>query len=312
VRLPNFLIVGAARAGTTSLFYYLKQHPEIGLPDLKEPKYFTSHCVRFPHNGPGDQLVDQHAITSLDAYARLFATLGAYKRTGEASPNYLFYYENTPAAIYEVLGDVPIIIILRNPLRRAFSAYSYLVRDSRETLSFREALAAEEQRLENNWDFIWGYKRGGLYCEQVAAYLDGFSQVKIVLQEELRQHPEQVLKELYEFLGVDATFHASTAVLHNPSGRPTNFLVKWILSRNSGVSQHMREILKAHIPRKILERVSSRFLSRLQLSEEDAAHLAAYFRDDVSRLQELISVDLSEWKESSEGRGLQGWATSRG
>ena len=151
--LPNFLIIGASKCGTTSLYYYLKQHPEISFSDLKEPKYFSSVNESFPHNGIGDKSVDKYAIKSLTEYKSLFADLHN-KRVGEASPDTLYFYDKTASLIKETLGDIPIIIMLRNPVKRAFSAFMYLKRDSREKLSFRDGLLAENRRLKDNWDFI--------------------------------------------------------------------------------------------------------------------------------------------------------------
>jgi hypothetical protein len=297
MNLPNFLIAGAARAGTTALYYYLKQHPDIAFPDLKEPKYFSSKHLCFPHRGPGDLNIDKFAVRTFESYTDLFLPLRSHKRIGEASPDYLYYYERTPSEIRNVLGDVPIIIILRNPVKRAFSAYSYLVRDGRETLSFKEALHAEDDRLKSNWDFMWAYKRAGLYYEQVAAYLARFSCVKIILQEELKNEPQKVLRELYAFLRVDEDFSADTSIQHNPSGKTTNRLAKFILNRDGRVSSRVRQFLKAHIPMEILARIARRFLAPLELPEEEEAFLADYFREDVVRLEKLIHIDWSSWKE---------------
>ena len=112
--LPNFLIVGAAKAGTTALYYYLKQHKDIGFPKLKEPKYFSSSNLKFPHKWVGDSSVDKYAIRDWDKYIDLFINLKDYKRVGEASPDYLFYHNQTAPLIKEKLGDIPIIIICRN------------------------------------------------------------------------------------------------------------------------------------------------------------------------------------------------------
>ena len=111
--LPNFVIAGAARCGTTSLYYYLKQHPDIGFPNKKEPKYFSSIGKIFPHNGPGDHTVDRMVIRDFEAYQRLFQGV-SNKRVGEASSDYLYHHCHSAAEMRSVLGDVPIILSLRN------------------------------------------------------------------------------------------------------------------------------------------------------------------------------------------------------
>jgi|TARA_B110000879_G_C11115245_1_gene489224 hypothetical protein len=292
---PNFLIVGAAKAGTTALYYYLKQHVDIGFPDLKEPKYFSSSKLNLPHNGIGDHSVDKYAVKDWTEYLNLFKGLSSYKRIGEASPDYLFYHRETAGLIKETLGDIPIIIILRNPIKRAFSAYMYLKRDSREPLSFREGLDAEEDRLNDNWDFIWGYKKGGLYSEQVKTFLNTFTNVKVILQEELKTDTKRVIKEVYSFLNVNPNFTTDTSVEHNPSGTPKNILAKFLLNRNNKLATTTREFLKSIIPRRILEKIASRSLEKKSISKPNQELLKNYFEDDIAKLGVLLNRDLTKW-----------------
>lgn len=294
---PNFLVVGAAKAGTTALYYYLKQHRDIGFPELKEPKYFSSSKLMFPHNGTGDASVDKFAIKGWDQYLSLFDKLGDKKMIGEVSPDYLFYHDLTAPLIKEKLGDIPIIIILRNPIERAFSAYMYLKRDSREPLSFREGLKAEENRLNDNWDFIWGYKKGGLYSEQVKTFLNTFTDVKVILQEELKTETTNVLKEVYSFLNVTPDFTTDTSVEHNPSGIAKNAITKFLLNRNNKLATAIREFLKSVIPRNVLEKVASRSLEKKSISKSDKELLKNYFEDDIARLGVFLNRDLSKWGE---------------
>ena len=293
--LPNFLIVGAAKSGTTSLYYYLQQHPEISFPKLKEPKYFSSLNLNFPHKGTGDSSVDKFAIKNLEAYKEQFINLNTPK-IGEASPDYLYYYKSTPIEIKNELGDVPIIIILRNPIKRAFSAYSYLVRDSREKLSFREALNHEDVRKNNNFDFVWSYKSGGLYYEQVKAYMDCFSNVKVIVLEEFLKDKEAVIKSIFDYLKVNVNFKIDMNTTHNVSGMPTNFFAKFLLSRNNSISQVIREILKKYVNRGLLEKVSSKFLAKEYISEDDASYLNSFYKKDIENLETLLNKDLSVWK----------------
>ena len=270
--LPNFLIIGASKCGTTALYHYLKQHPEISFSSLKEPKYFSSINTEFPHNGVGDISVDKHAIRSLEEYKRLFSSI-ENKRVGEASPDTIYFHNTTTHQIKKDLGDIPIIIMLREPVKRAFSAFMYLKRDSRENLNFREGLFAETERLKNNWDFIWGYKRCGMYYDQVKAFMDNFSNVKVVLQENLKNEPFTVLKDIYSFLAVDTTFQTNVSISYNESGIPNNPLSKFLLSRNNIISTGTREIMKKVIPRKILEKFASKTLAKITILDDDVKNL---------------------------------------
>ena len=293
--LPNFLIIGAAKCGTTALYYYLKKHPEISFPKLKEPKFFSSDSEIFPHNGVGDFSVDKYAVKSFEKYQKLFSKI-ENKRVGEASPDSLYFHKRTAKLIKEKLGDIPIIIVLRNPAKRAFSAYMYLKRDSRESLSFLNGLKAEEKRLENNWDYIWGYKKCGLYHKQVRTFLNEFTNVQIILQEDLHANTNKVLKELFAFLNLDEQFEVNSSLQHNLSGIPTNIFSRLLLSRNNILSTFIRELMKLIIPRFLLEKVAAKTLERKTLSKKDELYLASYFYEDICKLEKLTGKDLSHWK----------------
>jgi len=116
--LPNFLIVGAAKAGTTSLGNYLSAHPNVFLSTPSEPKFLTSGFLEFPHQGPGDAEIDEGVISDFDEYKRLFEGGKTAEARGEASADLLYYHERAIPVIREVLGDPKIIIILRDPVER--------------------------------------------------------------------------------------------------------------------------------------------------------------------------------------------------
>lgn len=291
---PNFLIVGAAKAGTTALYYYLKQHPEIGFPDLKEPKYFSSSQLEFPHNGTGDASVDKYAIKNWNEYLSLFEKLGDKKLIGEASPDYLFYHSQTAPLIKEKLGDIPIIIILRNPVKRAFSAYSYLKRDSREKLDFSNALISEVKRTKENWDFIWRYKQGSQYADQVLTFKNLFSKVHVIIFEDFIENGLEEANKVFSFLELDILSSINMNE-HNVSGQPTNWLTKFILSRNNNVSTFIRELLKKTIPRNLLESLSKKSLKKHKIEKNDYIKLKKDLRDDTYRLKKILKMNLEEW-----------------
>ena len=233
-QLPNFLIIGAARCGTTALYNILRKHPDISMPALKEPRYFSSRQLEFPHNGPGDHTIDQAVIRKENDYKKLFTKVGG-KRIGEASPDYLFFHEFTAGNIYNYLGDVEIIILLRNPVERAYSAYNHLLRDNREKLSFEDALEMEYQRKKDNYDFMWLYKEVGLYYEQVKTFKERFSNVHVLLQEDLKRQPEHEINRITEFLSISNNFQYDSSVNYNSAGEPSNFVAKFILDRNNSI-----------------------------------------------------------------------------
>jgi hypothetical protein len=294
--LPNFVIAGTARSGTTSLYYYLKQHPEICFPDKKEPKYFSSLGQSFPHNGPGDRNVDRLMVRDFKAYERLFEGCGSSPRIGEASSDYLYFHRHSAAAMKKALGDVPIILCLRDPVERAWSAYNNLVRDQRETLPFPEALAAETQRLQDNWDWMWAYRDGGLYAEQVATFQATFSRVKVVLFEDLKEDADAVVRELFAFLGVDEATDVDTGTRYSHSGKAKNRLIAFLSNRDNPLAFAMRRTALALLPRSLLEKLASRSLEKEEMDAATRAELRAFFADDIARLESMLGRSLESWR----------------
>jgi hypothetical protein len=294
--LPNFIIAGTARCGTTSLYYYLKQHPEVCFPETKEPKYFSSVSLQFPHEGPGDRSVDRKVVRSFDEYQSLFSRCAGSTMIGEASSDYLYYANKTAPAIRKSLGDIHIILIIRDPAERAFSAYANMLRDSRETLSFRESLEAEEGRLAANWDWMWAYKTGGLYYEQVKTFMDNFSRVKVLLYDDLRDDPFRLLENVFTFLNVDQAFKPDITIKYSQSGKPANPLVGRFLRRSTRASAMIRNTISRLLPRSVQEFLASKLLRKVESSPEDLAFLKNYFRPDIEKLERLLQADLSQWK----------------
>jgi hypothetical protein len=232
VYLPNFLIVGAAKSGTTSLYQYLHEHPEIFMSGNKEPQFFISSVfTNVSSDDPRYSPLLDLTITEYDEYTKLFRNAGKYKAIGEATATYLYYYQEAIPDIKKYLNDVKIIIILRNPVDRAFSSYKHLVREQYETRSFEECLELEEARKQNNWSLLNFYKDVWIYYRQVKAYIDNFKQVKICLYDHLRADSTALIKDIYRFLVVSDRFSPNLNKQYNVSYIPkstflNNFFVK--------------------------------------------------------------------------------------
>jgi hypothetical protein len=197
--LPNFLIIGAQKAGTTALYAYLRRHPQITGPSWKEVSFFDRHYAR------GEAWYRGNFPNSLRARGLV----------GEASPSYLFH----PLAPERVAGLVPqakLIALVRNPVDRAFSQYQHEVALGREPLPFEDALAAEDERLRGEeermladsayfsrpwWDYT--YRARGRYAEQLERWLTAFprEQLLVVPSEDLLTEPERTHARVLEFIG---------------------------------------------------------------------------------------------------------------
>lgn len=291
--IPNFLIVGAAKSGTTTINYYLDKHEEVFMTEPKEPKFFSYKYSKY--TGPGDSsFTEKRAVKSLENYYNLFSNSNGKKCIGEASVDNLFYCSKVIPDIKKELNDPKIVIFLRHPVDRAVSAYSHLIRDGREELSFNEALEKEEERLQEGYEFIWGYKEGGLYYKQVKEYLDNFSKVKVYLFDDLISDPQNILDDLTSFLGISKTSVIEDLKL-NISGKPKNKLLNMFVSRDTSIRRVLTKIVGKDTAIKIKNLIQKRNLNKIVIPEAQKKDLAVFFKEDTLKLQELLQRDLSSW-----------------
>lgn len=215
--MPNFLIVGAAKSGTTSLHYYLQQHPEIHMSRRKDTFFFNFYGEEPSFNGPGDnEWYKRHAIIRREDYQAQFEGARGETAIGEACAQYL-YDPRVPVRLHRDIPNARLIAILRNPVDRAYSSFLQQVRDGYETRSdFGEALNLEEYRIRNNWRPIWHYRKRGFYHQQLQKYLLFFdsSRIRVYLYEDLKDNTSWMLSDIFQHLGVDDSFAPDTTVRH--------------------------------------------------------------------------------------------------
>jgi len=294
-KLPDFLIVGASKSGTSSLYHYLRQHPEIYLSEKqKEGRFFSQMEGCF--EGPGDKNVEVTVIRDLKSYASLFDNYNHQKTIGDISPEYLYFYEKAIPLIKETLGDgVRIIIILRNPVDRAFSGYTHFKRDNREHLSFEEGMLEEENRRSKNWIWAWQYRNSGFYYKQVKAYLDSFKNVKVVVYEDFKNDGQLVLSDICKFIGVDSGFNFDTSYKYNVSGDPKN-AVLYKLETSRGLVKLIKKIVPKSLVTKIKKNwTGEKQMIKAEMTPETRQQLIDFFRNDILELQNLLKVDLLHW-----------------
>ena len=272
--LPNFLIIGAAKAGTTSLYDWLRQHPAVFMPRLKEPGFFAYDPGR-PDLGI--------TITTLEQYAALFDGVMIETMVGEASTLYL---SSTRAVdgIHETLPGVRLIAALRNPVERAYSTYQMNLRNRgvNDGVPFLQALEAGS-----------GLRRG--YAAGLARYFERFprERICIVLFEEIAKNPLETVRGLFDFLGVDPGFAPDMVNVSNPGGLP-----KVKLLHNLLTSGAVRGFGRRVLPERFVARardLRARNLRKQEMTQEERQIAAAFFREDIQRTQDLIGRDLSAW-----------------
>jgi hypothetical protein len=273
--LPSFLVIGASRAGTTSLWRWLGEHPEIFVSPIKETNYFA-------HPGRPSE---RFPVTTPEAYERLFAAAGTAVAVGEVSPIYLSRSALAAERIRRALPAVRLVASLRHPADRAFSNYLLQVQAGRERRTVREA-------FEHYADYV----REGGYYERLRDFYDRFEpdRIRILLFDDLLDDAPRLLRDLFAFLGVDASFEPDTSVRHNPGGVPRRPWLHHLLSR-SRVARAARRVAPAGL-RRAVRRARDLDLTRPpELPADLRARLVAFYRHDVERTQELVGRDLSHW-----------------
>ncbi len=304
--LPDFLIVGAQKAGTTALYYALSKHPEVFMSAVKEPAYFVAEEVLGEMEGPGDR--DHRPVDTLAAYRQLFAEGGAATARGEASTSYL-YGPGAAARIKAQLPDVKLIAILRNPAERAYSNFLHLVRDGREPIhDFRAALEAEARRRSEGWSLSWRYREKGFYGSQVQRFLETFGpeQFRCYLYEDYDDDPESTVGDIYRFLGVESDFAQDLSLRLNVGGVPKSKSLQWLARRavpppqdpNNTRSRRLRwliDAMPARLRGGLLKAQTSNLSSPPSLPADLRRELLDDYRDDIGLVAELTGLDVSRW-----------------
>jgi hypothetical protein len=296
VSLPSFLFVGTAKAGTTSIAKYLVQHPDIAIP-RKETFYFLRDIYRnndLPY--PAQRRRDEY-ILDKNVFEDLYTGL-ENKVTGEVGTGYLFHHEVAIPRIKETLGDdLKILMVLRNPVDRCYSSYLHFAKDLHEKGSFEEALNLEESRAKEDWDFMWQHRSMGLYAKQVAAYLETFKAVKVLFYEDLKREPKAFMKEVFEFLEVDAGVDLDFSKSHNPSGKPKNEALQRFITHENFLKRLLRPIFRLFFSKEKREKIRKGAKGRnleksVELSEQQRGELMAYYREDIAELSRLLGRPL--------------------
>ncbi len=272
--LPNLLVLGAMKAGTTSLHWYLDAHPEISMAQEKEVNFF-SHEARY-RRGP-------------EWYARRFQDAPV---RGETSTNYSKYprYPEVAERAHALVPNARLLYVVRDPIERAASHYHHCVCDHLESRGVDEAFAD----LRDNH-----YVRCSLYAMQMHRYLRLFSPdaLRVVSLEELRSEPRETLRAVYSFLGVDPYHPTDTSTVHNPSaakGRRTTLRL-WA-SKMRGKTR-LRQLAPAPV-RRAVDRLTLRPVPQPVLSQDLRARLWEAFEDDVRELRLLTGRELGPWGET--------------
>ena len=284
----DFFIVGAPKAGTTSLYYYLNEHPEIEMSTKKETDFFSDSAIQ-----KQGLYYAKNRIDTLEKYHSLFPA-AQEKKYGEASVSYLFY-EDVPEKIKAYNSKGKIIIMLRNPVDRAFSHYLMDYRLGLISSTFEEVFESTSYNKESRL-FYQQYIELGLYFKQVKRYLDIFDSenIHIIFYQDLKKDIEIVMKEVYHFLEVDSNFKQKVEKKHNTFIIPKNNFIKIVYSFVG-----IRRLLKFFITENLVKKMQNIFFKKdkkPELSLKVRKKINKLFLHDITLLEGLLSKDLSVWK----------------
>lgn len=296
--LPNFLIIGAGRAGTTSIYHYLRQHPDVFMSSIKETNFFAYRALSDPSSETARSA--SFPVRSLEEYQTLFGGASGARAIGEASPRYMAV-GRTVEEIADVLPEARLIAILRDPIERGYSSYLFHRRDGRERRSFEQAIREEregvcEQELRYGQRHYVGL---GFYDRMLAPYFERFppSRIGVFLFDDLVRDPSALLRGLFRFLDVDPSFEPDLSVRYNASGVPRRVWARAAFKKRHWVVRAKRSLpgpLRHGMDRWI-EALRSPLLEVPPLSDETRRELASLYAQDVARLEERLGRDLKSW-----------------
>lgn len=287
--LPDFFVLGVAKAGTTSFHHYLRQHPGLYLPYVKELGFFDAPA------GARE--------AGLDRYLEHFADAGT-RLSGDATASYFRHVDPAADRMRQLYGDDParFLLLLRDPVRRAYSHYLHNVSEGREPASFEEALEAERAAPERKKEEWKAYFADGAYAETLARWFDRFPRERflVLLSGELEERPDSVLERTFRFLGVDPAVEVETGKRLNRTGESQSRALGRLLSRlpfsaPDAIRRVLPRPLRLRVDQFVRRRSTGSPSDRPTLDPDLEDRLRRRYAPHVRRLSEMIDRDLSAW-----------------
>lgn len=308
---PNFFIIGTVKASTTSLYNYLNLHPDVFMSPIKEPHYFATdiRVKDFRLDYAQDSYLDfkkyfarrplkEHAVAHIeseDDYKQLYLDVDSEKAIGEASTSYLFS-QDAAKNIHAKVPNAKIIVILRNPVERAFSHYLMDVKSGDQHRSFLDAFYDDLHMSKKGWGISNLYLELSLYTEQLQCYYDLFpaSQIKVLFFDDLNKNPTDFLKSVFEFLELDSAFYdfSVTKQKYNDARVPRFPKIFFILWHSNYIRQ-LYKLFPARFKSFLLQLLFTKDIPKL--TAKDKKEIFSYFREDIAKLEQLIGKSLKHW-----------------
>ena len=292
--LPNLFIVGAAKSGTTSLHNYLNQHPDVFMCTPKEPHFLINNDIGKDRIPVG--------ICSENEYLNLFLAGEEKKYRGESSVMYLMFPEIVIPKINQKFGEeCKIIIMLRNPIERAYSGFQHVRRyNIKEDCSdFKSAWNISEERYFSKSDMTPAsrYKELGMYHRQVKAYLDEVKNVHIIIYEDYKNNLKNEMIKVFDFLGINK-INIDSDKKHMVGGwQWENERIKNLMMKKNLIKPALKFLIPFKgIRKSIRQNIQNRNTSEVAIiSDKDKVMLKEFYKEDIKKLSELINRDLNYW-----------------
>ena len=296
---PTFLVAGAGRSGTTGLVEGLRTHPRVFVTQPKEPHYFALHGQPVEFRGPGDaDTINRVAVTDKSAYHDLYPHRHDYLALGDGSVSTLYYADRAVNEILRVNPAMRVVVILRDPVERAYSSYLYMrARGFERCADPVDAMADEPRRVAENWHHLWHYRAMSLYAEPLATLQRGLGRdrVGVWFHDDLESDYQGTVSSVLRFLGLPVDPREGLGVPRvNVSGtarRPALQRAIVATTRN----EWLRRTVKRTTTFRFRERIRRSNLRRSAAPVEVEEYLADAFDEDLVALSSLVSGSVPAW-----------------
>jgi hypothetical protein len=287
---PNFMMIGVAKAGTTSFFRYLDEHPQIFMCEIKATNYFGYEDARdWKWADEGDApLLQNFPVRTLEAYEAVFDKATNETAIGEVSPQY-FRCPTAARRIHEYVPNAKLVLSLRNPADRAFSGFMMRTRRGEPVKGFYDELTLNSSHVKE-----------GFYYKRLKRYLDLFpkDQIKIYIFEEFKKNAAGTVADLYDFLGVDSSFTPDTSVKYNPGAVPKIRLFNKLFY-NPRLINMTKSVFPESMQGMFKQIRELNLTTSPKMPPDLRAELLNIYREDILKLEDLLGRDLSIWRNSN-------------
>lgn len=289
---PNFLIIGVSKSATTSLSKYLSKHKDIYIPNsVNEPRFFVKNVInKLSKFDPLYNSILKSSVLNDEKYFGLYEIEKKFVRYGEGSVHYFNHPYETIKNIKKYVGDVPIIVILRDPVSRMISNWRYIKEDF---FDFKTSLKVEQKRIEWGYNSFWLYKEQSIYYRKLKYFLKNFSNVLVLIYENFKDNPKNELRKCFEFLNVKPIENINIEKMYNKTQKSYYLPAKYTI-------QLIKEPLRYYFFSRFIVKYSLQKKMKCFLEKTTEVRFEEnyykYFKDDIIKVENLIKKDLSCWK----------------